>query len=185
MLNKEKPAFRIANLLVAQKYTVYRVNPRLKATEKKDDEKAPSALTNLDQIKEKVDVIDLVINPGDGLKIVKQVKLPIAMRASEKRFCRRKSSESKRFSFNLAPKARKFWNTASRTTSRRIRDASFVNCRRAAGPRAHCDALWCCVLDVRCFSWCFCGRAITHCDYECFRVVCALVLTDLRLANSN
>ncbi|TCO74534.1 CoA-binding protein [Marinisporobacter balticus] len=63
VLNPSKYAYKIKNRLTDAGYKVLLVNPRGKSEE---------VFSDLKEIKEKVDVIDLCINPHVGIKIMKE-----------------------------------------------------------------------------------------------------------------
>lgn len=64
VLNPQKFAYQIFNRLKEEGYNVYPVNPRHNGPEK--------IYKSLKDIPEKIDVIDLVINPHVGLKVVEE-----------------------------------------------------------------------------------------------------------------
>lgn len=63
VLNEGKFACSIAKELERKNYNVFKVNPR------SDD---PRVYKSLKDIKEKIDVIDLVISPSIGIEVVKE-----------------------------------------------------------------------------------------------------------------
>lgn len=65
VLNEEKYAYKIVARLERNGYQVYKVNPR-SGSEK--------VYKSLREIKDKVDVIDLVIHPKVGLKMIEEAK---------------------------------------------------------------------------------------------------------------
>ncbi|MDK2823542.1 MAG: uncharacterized protein PWQ67_930 [Clostridia bacterium] len=65
VLNEEKFAHKIVNRLEKENYNVFKVNPR-SASEQ--------VFRSLKDIKEKVDVIDLVIHPRVGINVMKEAK---------------------------------------------------------------------------------------------------------------
>lgn len=65
VLNSSKYAFRILNALKQHGYNVEGVNPRSK------DE---SVYKNLKEVPYKIDVIDLCINPIEGIRIMREAK---------------------------------------------------------------------------------------------------------------
>jgi len=65
VLNEEKYAFKIVNRLEKGNYNVVKVNPRSNSDQ---------VYKSLKDVKEKIDVIDLVIHPKIGIKVMKEVK---------------------------------------------------------------------------------------------------------------
>ncbi|QEK12777.1 CoA-binding protein [Crassaminicella thermophila] len=63
VLNPEKYAYKIKHRLMDADYKVFPVNPR---------DKSGEVFCSLKEIKEKVDVIDLCINPKLGIKIIEE-----------------------------------------------------------------------------------------------------------------
>jgi len=65
VLNQSKYAYKIAAKLEREGYNVFKVNPKSDSIE---------VYKALKDIKEKVDVIDLVIHPKVGINVVKEAK---------------------------------------------------------------------------------------------------------------
>ncbi len=64
--NQAKYAYDICEKLEEKNHKVYRINPK--------DVSDPKVLKSLSDIPEKVDVVNLVINPAKGIDIVKEMK---------------------------------------------------------------------------------------------------------------
>jgi len=65
VLNEEKYAFKIVKRLEKGKYNVIKVNPRSNSDQ---------VYKSLKDVKEKIDVIDLVIHPKVGINVIKEAK---------------------------------------------------------------------------------------------------------------
>lgn len=65
VLNSSKYAFKILNALKSKDFNVEGVNPRTKND---------TVYKSLSEVPYKIDVIDLCINPVDGLKVMKEAK---------------------------------------------------------------------------------------------------------------
>lgn len=65
VLNASKYAHKIKNRLEQEGYQVFKVNPRSASDE---------VYKSLKEIKEKVDVIDLVIHPKVGINVIREAK---------------------------------------------------------------------------------------------------------------
>lgn len=65
VLNSEKYAYKIVNRLKKENYNVFKVNPRSNSDQ---------VYKSLKDIKEKIDVIDLVIHPKVGIKVLAEAK---------------------------------------------------------------------------------------------------------------
>lgn len=65
VLNSSKYAFKILNALKGKDFNVEGVNPRAKND---------TVYKSLSEVPYKIDVIDLCINPIDGLKVMKEAK---------------------------------------------------------------------------------------------------------------
>lgn len=63
VLNESKFAYTIKNRLIETGYKVFQVNPR---------EKNKEVFTTLKEIKEKIDIINLCINPYVGIQIIEE-----------------------------------------------------------------------------------------------------------------
>jgi len=65
VLNEEKYAYKIVNRLKKGNYNVIKVNPRSNSDQ---------VYKSLKDVKEKIDVIDLVIHPKVGINVIKEAK---------------------------------------------------------------------------------------------------------------
>lgn len=65
---KNKFGYLIPAKLKANNYQVYPVNPKL------DEVAGLKCYSNLSSIKDKIDVVDLVVNPEIGIKVMEEIK---------------------------------------------------------------------------------------------------------------
>jgi len=71
VLNSSKPAYRIVSKLKSAEKTVFLIDPKATAT----DDKKSHVHKTIGDIKDRIDVVNLVVNPKLGIDVVKEARL--------------------------------------------------------------------------------------------------------------